>query len=80
MKPKIIIYSTQICPYCRMAKDYLKKKGLSFRDIDVSKSIKARNEMLKKSGKFGVPVIDINGKIILGFDVPKINTALKKNV
>lgn len=72
----VIIYSTPTCPYCHIAKDYLKSKGFEFEDIDVSKDRAKAEEMIKKSGQMGVPVLDINGKIIIGFDKKAIDEAL----
>ena len=70
------IYTTPGCAYCKMAKDYFKKNGVSYSEYDVSKDISRRQEMLDKTHQFGVPVIIINGKIILGFDRAKINQLL----
>lgn len=71
------IYSTQTCPYCIMAKDYFKKLGVEFQDFDVSTDEKAREELVAKSHQMGVPVIDINGEIIVGFNRSAIDRALK---
>jgi len=76
MKAKI--YTTQTCPFCNMAKEYLEKKGVEVQEIDVSASHKKAEEMIKKSGQMGVPVIEIAGEIIKGFDVPRIEEVLKK--
>jgi len=73
---KIIVYSTQACPYCSMAKDYLKDKGVEFESIDVSQDHDKAQEMMTKSGQSGVPVIDIDGTIIVGFNRPAIDQAL----
>jgi glutaredoxin-like YruB-family protein len=77
VKIKIKIYTTQSCPCCGMAKDFFKKNNLEYQEIDVSDDAEAATEMIKKSGQTGVPVIDIDGKIIVGFDVPAIKKALK---
>ena len=69
---KIIVYSTQSCPYCVMAKDYMKQHGFKYSDIDVSADRAKAEEMIEKSGQMGVPVIDIDGQIIVGFNKPKI--------
>lgn len=63
----IIIYSTPTCPYCTMAKDYFKKHGFKFEDVDVSIDQKRAQEMIDKTGQMGVPVIQINDNIIIGF-------------
>ena len=64
---KVIIYSTTTCPYCVYAKDYFKNKGVAFEDKNVSNDRAAGQEMIAKSGQMGVPVIDIDGQIIVGF-------------
>ncbi len=74
------IYSTQTCPYCVMAKDYFKKLGVEFQDFDVSADEKAREELIQKSHQMGVPVIDINGAVIVGFNRPEIDKALKASL
>lgn len=74
---KIKIYSTPSCVYCKQTKEFLKEKKIPFQDIDVSKDKKAVEELVKKSGQLGVPVIDINGKIIIGFDQDAIEEAIK---
>ena len=71
------IYSTPMCPYCIMAKAFLKQNGIKFEEIDVSKDRKAAMEMFEKSGQTGVPVLDIKGKIITGFDKDAIKNELK---
>ncbi|MCL5004812.1 MAG: glutathione S-transferase N-terminal domain-containing protein [Patescibacteria group bacterium] len=70
------IYTTQTCPYCIMAKDYFKKLGVEYQEADVSIDEKAREELIAKSHQMGVPVIDINGTIIVGFNRPEIDKAL----
>ncbi|MBD3253082.1 NrdH-redoxin [Candidatus Pacearchaeota archaeon] len=75
---KIKIYSTPACPYCKMVKKYLKEKELEFDDIDISKNQEAAHEMVEKSGQMSVPVIDIDGKIIIGFDREKLEKLIKK--
>ena len=70
------VYSTPTCPYCKLAKEFLKEKGIAFSDIDVSADPAAANEMVKKSGQMGVPVIDINGQIIVGWNKGALEEAL----
>jgi len=76
---KVKIYSTPTCPYCVMAKDFFKEKGIEFEDIDVSKDQEAGKQMVEKSGQMGVPVIEINDKIIVGFNKPEIERILEEN-
>lgn len=73
---KIKIYSTPICPYCVTLKNFLKEKGFEFEDVDVSVDEKQADEMIEKSGQMGVPVVDIEGEIIIGFDKPRISEIL----
>lgn len=72
----ITIYSTPTCTYCKMAKSYLSQKNVAYTDYDVSKDQAKAEEMVRKSGQMGVPVIDINGKIIVGFNKPEIDKLL----
>ena len=72
----VTVYSTPSCPYCVMAKKYLAANNVEYQDINVAEDHDAAEEMIKKSGQRGVPVIDINGTIILGFDVAAIKQAL----
>ena len=62
------IYTTPTCVYCKMAKDFFKKNGVEYEEHDVARDLKAREEMFQKSHQMGVPVIDVNGEIIVGFD------------
>jgi glutaredoxin-like YruB-family protein len=75
---KVIVYSTSTCPYCVMAKDWLKQKKVEFEDVNVGIDQNRAKEMIKKSGQMGVPVIDIDGDVIIGFDRPKMEASLKK--
>lgn len=75
--PRVKVYSTPTCPYCYMAKEYLKSNKIDFEDIDVSSDYNAAMEMIEKSGQRGVPVLDIDGNIIVGFDQPRIARLLK---
>jgi glutaredoxin-like YruB-family protein len=75
--PKIKIYSTPTCVYCKMAKEYFKKNNVSYEEVNVAEDDAAREEMVQKSGQLGVPVIDIDGKIFVGFDQRGIAKVLK---
>jgi alkyl hydroperoxide reductase subunit F len=75
---KVKVYSTTQCPYCHMAKDYLEAKGVEFEDVNVGEDREAVQEMIDRSGQMGVPVLDIGGDIIVGFDVPRIDAALAR--
>lgn len=76
MAKSVIVYSTPTCPYCKMAKEYMKENSVEFKDVDVAADEKAAEEMIEKSGQMGVPVIDIGGEIIVGFDREAIKKAL----
>ena len=76
MNKKVKVYSTPTCPFCIRAKQFLKESAVSFEDIDVSMNHEATQEMIKRSGQMGVPVIDIEGDLIVGFDKEKIKKTL----
>lgn len=73
---EVRVYSTPSCPYCNMLKDYLKSRGIKFVDYDVSKDTSKAMEMIRMSGQTGVPVVVINGKVIVGFNRPMIDKLL----
>ena len=73
----IKIYSTPTCPYCSMAKKYLETKNVNYEEYDVSVDRNAASEMVNKSGQRGVPVLDIDGNIIVGFDKDKIDNLIQ---
>ena len=75
--PKVTVYSTPTCPWCHKAKDFLKENNVPFQDVNVASNQKAAEEMIEKSGQMGVPVIDIDGTVIVGFDKNAIKKALK---
>jgi glutaredoxin 3 len=76
--PDVTVYSTPNCPYCTMAKSFFKDKGVAFKDIDVSKDQAKAQEMAMKSQQTAVPVIEINGRIIVGFDRQLIEDSLAR--
>jgi glutaredoxin-like YruB-family protein len=73
------IYSTPSCVYCKTLKEYFQAHNVEFQEIDISKNEKDLQEMIKISGQMAVPVVDIDGEIIVGFDKVKIDTLLKIN-
>ncbi len=75
---KIIIYTTTNCPWCHTTKEFLKQKGYEYEERNVETNSGWANEMIQKSGQFGVPVIDIEGKIIVGFSPEEISQALNE--
>lgn len=76
MAHTIKIYSTPTCVYCKLAKDYFTSKGIGYTEVNVAEDDAARDEMVEKSGQMGVPVIDIDGKIFVGFNKPEIEKAV----
>jgi glutaredoxin 3 len=75
----VTIYSTPTCVYCKMAKEYFQKNNVQYTEHNVASDEKARDEMVKKSHQLGVPVIDIDGEIFVGFDQRGIKKALGLN-
>ena len=74
----IKVYSTNTCPWCDKVKNYLKSENIEFQELNVQDDMEAREEMIKKSKQMGVPVLDIDNNIIIGFDKPAILKALGK--
>ena len=74
----IKVYTTDSCPWCDKAKNYLKSQNLEYTELNVQDDMEARDEMIKKSRQMGVPVLDIDGSIIIGFDKAAILKALGK--
>lgn len=74
--PNVKVYSTSTCPWCIKLKQFLKDKNIEFEDIDVSQSQEKAQELVEKSGQMGVPVIEIDGKIIVGFNQAEISSKL----
>lgn len=77
MQAKVRVFSTTYCPYCFSLKEYLKEKKVAFEDIDVGIDKEALEEMISRSGQMGVPVIEINGNMVIGFDREAINRLLE---
>ncbi len=76
MAHKVIVYSTPSCPWCYRAKLFLKQHGIEFEDVDVSADPERAREMIEKSGQMGVPVIDVDGHIIIGYDEVRLRQLL----
>ena len=74
------IYTTSTCPWCKKVKEFLKQKKIPYKELDVSDNLKAREALIKKSGQMGVPVLDIDGKIIVGYDPDAIMQVLSRSV
>ena len=75
-QPKVIIFTTPTCSFCNAAKRYFREKKIKFRDVDVSRDHRAAQDMVRRTGQTGVPVILINNRPIVGFDKAKINRML----
>lgn len=73
---QITIYTTPTCVYCKMTKSFFKEHNIEYAEKDVTTDQAAQEEMIKKSGQLGVPVIDIDGQIIVGFDKEKLSGLL----
>ena len=72
----VIIYTTPACIYCQMAKNFFKEHNIQYTEFDVSSDDKKADEMIKKTGQMAVPVIEINGQIIVGFDKKRVSELL----
>ncbi len=75
-QPKVIVFSTPACSWCRTLKQYLKKHEIRFKDIDVSRDQAAAKDMVRRTGQQGVPVTLINSRAIVGFNKTEINKLL----
>ncbi|MDP3729430.1 MAG: glutaredoxin domain-containing protein [bacterium] len=76
MAKSVIIYSTPTCVYCKIAKEYFKANTIPYIEHNVAEDEKAREDMVKKSGQLGVPVIDINGVVVVGFNKREVEKLL----
>ena len=73
---KVTIYTTPTCVYCKMSKAFFKEHSIDYTEKDVASDLAAREEMVKRSGQMGVPVIDVDGTLIVGFDKEKLSELL----
>ncbi len=73
---KVVIYSTPTCPYCKGAKDYLSRKGVPYVDYNVAGNKDKAKEMIQKSGQMSVPVISIDGQVVVGFNQAQLDSLL----
>ncbi len=72
----VAVYTTPTCPYCRQVKDFLSRRGVPFAEYDVSVDRVAAQEMMRKSGQMGVPVITVDEQVVVGFDRPRLERLL----
>ncbi len=76
MEHEVIVYTTPTCPWCQVVKRYLEERNIPYREVDVSTDMEAAMEMIRKSGQQGVPVVEIDGEIVVGFDRERIDALL----
>lgn len=76
MAKRVAIYTTPVCVYCKKAKDLFAKNNIQYEEYDVIKDIKHREEMINRTGQMGVPVIDVDGKIMVGYDERELKELL----
>ncbi|MFC1663918.1 glutaredoxin family protein [Patescibacteria group bacterium] len=74
--PKVRLFITPACPYCFTLKEFLKEHNVEFEEIDVSENEKAKEEIIKKSGKLEAPILEVDDEIVVGFDKEKISKLL----
>lgn len=75
-KHKVIVFTTPTCSWCRKVKTYLREQRVPFREVDVARDAAAARDLVRRTGQMGVPVVEIDGKPIVGFDKPKIDRLL----
>jgi len=73
---RIVVYTSPTCSWCGAVKSYLKKNHIFFREVDISRDIKAGQDLVRRSGQMGVPQTEIDGRIVVGFDKPKLDAIL----
>ncbi len=73
---RVLVFTTPTCPWCSRAKSYLRSRNVPFREIDVSRDPAAARELVRRTGQMGVPVVEIDGRPIVGFDQHRIDTML----
>ncbi len=73
---RVLVFTTPTCPWCQRAKGYLRSQGVPFREIDVSRDQKAADDLVRRTGRIGVPVIEIDGRPVVGFDQSQIDRLL----
>jgi len=73
---RVLVFTTPSCPWCHRAKAYLRQRGVRFREVDVSRDPAAARDLVRRTGQMGVPVVEIDGRPIVGFDKPQIDRLL----
>jgi len=77
MNHEVTIYTSSTCSWCEAVKDYLRAREVDFEEVDVSEDVDRARELVEKSGQYGVPVVDIDGEMVVGFDRPRIDELLE---
>jgi glutaredoxin-like YruB-family protein len=77
MNHEVTIYTSPTCSWCETVKDYLRAREIDFEEIDVSADMDRAQELVERSGQYGVPVVDIDGEMVVGFDRPRIDALLE---
>jgi glutaredoxin 3 len=75
-QPRVTVFTSPTCGYCGALEQYLRRNGIRFKEVDVSRDKQAARYIVRRSGQRGVPVVDIGGKIVVGFNRPKIDKLL----
>ncbi len=75
-KHRVLVFTTPTCSWCQRLKAYLRERHVQFREIDVSRDAAAARDLVRRTGQMGVPVIEIDGRPIVGFDKPQIDRLL----
>ena len=77
MNHEVTIYTSSTCSWCEAVKDYLRAREIDFEEVDVSADTDRAQELVERSGQYGVPVVDIDGEMVVGFDRPRIDALLE---
>jgi glutaredoxin-like YruB-family protein len=75
-QPKVLVFTTPTCPWCVRVKRYLTEQKITFREVDVSRDQAAARDLVRRTGQMGVPVVEIDGRPVIGFDKPRIDRML----
>ena len=75
-QPKVLVFTTPTCPWCVRVKRYLTEQKITFREVDVSRDQAAAKDLVRRTGQMGVPVVEIDGRPVIGFDKPRIDRML----
>jgi glutaredoxin-like YruB-family protein len=73
---RVLVFTTPSCPWCVRAKQYLRERNITFREVDVARDPAAARDLVRRTGQMGVPVVEIDGRPIVGFDKPQIDRLL----